>query len=315
MPDITTEILKSTEPYSPSAIEALMDYEQETIYLRSPDLESWWTKNEINTNLLSWVKAGVLLDRVCITRAYKDKFKDWQDFCENAIYKSKQMVRRTINAAKIVMVLVKAGFQILPSCISQAERLQRYFEPEADSLQTTLIEKWQQVIDRLPVRSINANSIDEELGHMKKNRKRITIDPETDKRLDNIALNRETSTSKAEVIEELIEEYENSRDPLFSLPEALKKRIVAVAKREGISIVEAMEKYLDAALPEDESEKSEDKEADEAIVDEVSDYQIQRWEADLEDLVTEHDRELSLVCLWFKLALGAVSSLVPIASG
>ena len=53
MPDITQKFLQESEPYSPSAIEQLMDYERETLYLRSPDLESYWTKNEINTNLLA----------------------------------------------------------------------------------------------------------------------------------------------------------------------------------------------------------------------------------------------------------------------
>ncbi len=175
MPDLTEQFLDSRQPYSPSAMEQLMEYEQETLYLRSPDLESYWTKNEINTNLLAWVRAGLLLDRVCRTRAYRDKFKDWQDFCENAIYKSKQMVRRTINAAKIVMALVKAGFSILPNCVSQAERLSRYFEDKPDSENSTLIEKWQQVISRVPVKCINGNSIVEELGHVKRYKKRINI--------------------------------------------------------------------------------------------------------------------------------------------
>jgi hypothetical protein len=289
MPDITEQILNEIEALPPS-VNDLLEYEQQLVY-DSPYIEYEWANHEIKTNLLGWVKVGLIADRVRHFRLYKEgKFTKWKDYCKTIIGKLPWQVNCLIDSAKVVLELAKAGFETLPSCESQASSLVRYFDKSQFCCdQQQLIEKWREVLSSLPSHHITKNSIDETLGHpMMAKKSRITISTHTRERLDRELGDRELPTTQDKLINELLDEKEASSDPLFGFPKKLRKQIEAISVKENLSVEEVIAKYLD--LPLDESEVDEDVEALDEIT-EVPKHKIERWEQDLELLVEEHDNQ------------------------
>jgi hypothetical protein len=112
----------------------------------------------IRDNLLSWVKSGILLDVV------KKEFRflvlrskvagTWQEYCAKFFNKTHWYADKIISASKVVLLLVKRGFNVLPTCELQARPLTRLLpdpeqmnSEEIEILEQDICDHWQKVID------------------------------------------------------------------------------------------------------------------------------------------------------------------------
>lgn len=309
MPDITDQILAEIEDLPPSGL-SVLEYQDKILYTANCEITSEWSTNEISTNLLGWVKAGLLMTRVCRCRLYRDKFKSWQQYCEEAIGKTQWQAKRIMESAKVVHSLAIAGFSILPNCVSQASSLVRYL-----SSVDLLIEKWQQVISRVPRASITQNSIDEELGHVsKKKKKKVEICDDTKYKIERRRIEDESCRTYDDAIRNYIDEAEANTDPVWGLTKPLQKKIRNEAKKRGVSTWQVMQDNLEKSYGEDEAGEDNEEDPDEVISEDDPDYQIRMaiWEQDLEKLVAEHDRATVATAIWFKLFNPAIFSKVAV---
>jgi hypothetical protein len=242
MPHITNRLLAETD-YLPPSVNDLLEYDAQLQY-ESPYIEFEWANTEIKTNLLAWVKVGLIAEKMRYLKLYRSQFAKWKDYCRAIIQKLPWQVNQLIEAARVVLELALAGFTILPTCEAQASCLIRYFNhTQLNLAQNLLVEKWQQVLDSLPPHQITKNSIDEILGHpMMAKKARITINPQTRERLDRELVDRELPTTQDALINELLDDRASAQDPLFGFPPQIKKQVQKIAKRENISIEEVIAK-------------------------------------------------------------------------
>jgi hypothetical protein len=186
----------------------LLDFEEE-IKNESPFHDLEHLTNEIKRGFLDYVRQGIMLDAIQRLRLYKDKFKDFKTYCEKALSRQHFYCQQIIKAAGICLRLIKAGFEILPSCVAQVVPLFKHatINKYGDS---PLEQKWQKVVDEVPKARITAITISE------------TIDDNPDLRPKQIRIKNDTYallTKKAaaagmsisELLARLVDEY-NPRD-------------------------------------------------------------------------------------------------------
>jgi len=108
---------------------------------------------EFAYNQLAFVRNGLLLAKIKFFKLYKD-FGDgtFASFCRDQLRKQRWQINDTIRAARVVLELMYAGFEILPTNISQAVAL-------AKLTGTELVEQWRYIIHIIPLDKITANSI------------------------------------------------------------------------------------------------------------------------------------------------------------
>ena len=108
---------------------------------------------EFAYNQLAFVRNGLLLAKIKFLKLYKN-YGDgtFASFCKYQLRKQRWQINDTIKAARVVLELMYAGFDILPTNISQAVALAKLATEE-------LIEKWQTIINTLPPDKITAHSI------------------------------------------------------------------------------------------------------------------------------------------------------------
>lgn len=274
MPDITEQILAEINPLynplPPTVDETLTEYRESIsgeiaqLWEYFDDLEYEgnqitieWATRELRGHQMGWVRVGLVADRVRRYRLYRGKFPDWKTYCQEVLGKKSWQVNKTIKCALAVMALIDWGdFEIIPSCISQVDKLLACCQKSGQ----LLVDAWQTVTETLPEAFlITANSISEVLG--------FPVD------------------------------YGNR------IPKRLCDRLREVADRDGMTIEEKIEELL--YLEEVDTEcATDDGELEET---EVSEDQEQAWREDMNQLVTEHDRQL-----WF---LGAIAKMFkPISS-
>ncbi|MEM9276134.1 MAG: hypothetical protein AAGA80_24715 [Cyanobacteria bacterium P01_F01_bin.143] len=95
----------------------------------------------------------MLLAKIEFLKLYKDYGNGtFASFCRNQLRKQRWQINDTIRAARIVLDLIYAGFEILPTNIAQAVTLAKLAGAE-------LVEKWRMVIENIPLDKITAKSI------------------------------------------------------------------------------------------------------------------------------------------------------------
>ena len=119
-----------------------------------------WATTNIRQSLLDWVSAGLIAQWVTRYKIWKDKFKDWKDFCRSGLGKDPWKVKKLIEHSQVMVELAEDGFDVLPTNQSQVDKLLVC----ANKLGCLISEAWEKVIDTLPEHSITANSIGEILG-------------------------------------------------------------------------------------------------------------------------------------------------------
>lgn len=153
-------------------IQDLIDFEDELDNMKRLDCIDWAT-SEIKSSLYSYVRAGSIAYRVRLSRLYekgKDYCKNFREYCERKLGMSNWHVKRLIDAARVAIELIHAGFNVIPSNEAQARPLAKY-SGEA------LIQKWQEVLDTAPPQRITAELVQRIVeGEPEKPSRRIKID-------------------------------------------------------------------------------------------------------------------------------------------
>jgi len=108
---------------------------------------------EFNYNRLAYVRNGLMLAKLKFLKLYKN-FGDgtFATFCREQLRITRWQVNDTIKAARVCMELIYAGFEILPTNISQALALASLAGEE-------LIESWDKVIENIEPDRITHKSI------------------------------------------------------------------------------------------------------------------------------------------------------------
>ena len=108
---------------------------------------------EYKINQLAFVRQGITLAEIKYSQLYKNNgYKSFTKFCQEKLRKQPWQVRKTIKAALVVLKLIHAGFDILPTNISQAVTLAKLTTEE-------LIEAWGKIIKKIPLDKITVKSI------------------------------------------------------------------------------------------------------------------------------------------------------------
>ena len=116
MPDITEQILAETTPdplYHPlpptvegtlseyrdnvaEEIAQLLSYEQDLVD-NDTYLTIEWATNEMKEHQMSWVRMGLVADRVRRYRLYRPHFPDWKTYCQEVLGKQNWQINKIIN--------------------------------------------------------------------------------------------------------------------------------------------------------------------------------------------------------------------------
>jgi hypothetical protein len=114
----------------------------------------------IKSNSLSFVETGLLAYKIQVKRLWKKSYKNFREFCQKALGQDSWQIKRTIEAARVVMELVAEGFNILPKNESQCRPLWKILSEQGDE---ALWEAWREVTERLKPHQITEKSICEVL--------------------------------------------------------------------------------------------------------------------------------------------------------
>lgn len=186
----------------------LLDFEEE-IQNQSPFHDLDYLTGEIKRGFLDYVRQGIMLDAIRRLRLYKDQFKTFKNYCEKALGRQYFYCTQIIKAAGICLRLIKAGFEILPSCVAQVVPLFKHAVTDQYG-DCPLQEKWQEVVDVVPKEKITAVTISETVDNNPELRlKQIKIKTDTYALLAKKAATAGQSIS--EFLARLVNEY-NPRD-------------------------------------------------------------------------------------------------------
>lgn len=196
----------------------LLDFEEE-IQNQSPFHDLDYLTGEIKRGFLDYVRQGIMLDAIRKLRLYKDKFKTFKSYCEQALGRQYFYCTQIIKSASICLRLIKAGFEILPSCVAQVVPLFKHAitDQYGDS---PLQEKWQEVVDVIPKERITAITIAETVDNNPNLRlKQIRIKTDTYALLTKKAA--AAGLSISEFLARLVDEYNprNLEQPAEHTPE------------------------------------------------------------------------------------------------
>jgi hypothetical protein len=139
----------------------LLDFENEVLS-EVPHNDISLLTQRIKRSFLDYVRQGIMLEAVCRYRLYKRQYRDFAEYCKQALGRSPFYCKRIIQAAQICLELIKAKFRILPTSVSQAVPLLKFAKIDEYG-ESQLQDKWQTVIDEHRPESITAIKIAETL--------------------------------------------------------------------------------------------------------------------------------------------------------
>ncbi len=139
----------------------LLDFESE-IFGEAPHNDIAVLTQRIKRSFFDYVRQGIMLDTVRRHCLYKRQYKDFRDYCNNALGRSHFYCQRIIQAAKICLELIKSKFTILPTSVAQALPLLKFAKVDTGG-NRELEDRWQTVLDGFPASSITAAKIQETL--------------------------------------------------------------------------------------------------------------------------------------------------------
>jgi len=155
---------------------------------------------DIEFDHLAYIRIGANYKKAQVLNLHKKNgFDNFKDFCPQYFGKCYTYVRKLQEASRVGTELIMAGFNFLPQNASQAYELRHYTGNE-------LIDKWQHLINYLPVHQITQDAIKNLIGKPASIRKtkdcRITLPIKTHLLLETFA--EEKNTSIADVIDYLL---------------------------------------------------------------------------------------------------------------
>jgi hypothetical protein len=144
-----------------SEFQPLLDFESE-ISREVPHNDISLLTQKIKRSFLDYVRQGIMLDAVRRYRLYKRQYRDFAEYCKQALGRSPYYCKRIIEAAQICLRLIKSKFKILPTSVAQALPLLKFAKVDEYG-ESPLRDKWQTVIDEHRPESITAIKIQETL--------------------------------------------------------------------------------------------------------------------------------------------------------
>lgn len=139
----------SNDPAVQDIIQSIIDIKEERLDLDLPYLEF-----QVRLNSLSYVHTGCIYATIKFKKLYKHSYSNFEQYCVDVLGKCVDTVDNSIEAARVTIELIKAGFDYgdLPNNMSQAIKLKKYTGEE-------LIEKWKEVLGELPRHKRTADRI------------------------------------------------------------------------------------------------------------------------------------------------------------
>lgn len=139
----------------------LLDFENEVLS-EVPHNDISLLTQRIKRSFLDYVRQGIMLEAVCRYRLYKRSYRDFAEYCKNALGRSPSYCKRIIQAAQICLQLIKSKFKILPTSVSQALPLLKFAKVDEYG-ESQLEDKWQTVISEHRPEAITVIKIQETL--------------------------------------------------------------------------------------------------------------------------------------------------------
>ena len=186
----------------PSA-QAILDYAIELEDQIPGDFELSDVISEIKNNTLSFVRTGLLAFKVKVLKLYREGYRTFKDFCEQAIGITHWQVNRMIEAARVVIELAQDGFDVLPKNEAQARPLAKFTGAD-------LLANWQRVLDTTKEYKITGSRIAETLG-MDVTSKLLRLPPEVYYELQTQALSE--GMSVAELLKAILAQRKEVEEP------------------------------------------------------------------------------------------------------
>ena len=126
-----------------------------TLEANAPSFNCEWLVDQFKAHSISWLKCGLVAWQAKINRLYTQmRYGNFKDFCELALGKSPWYVNRIIEASRVVVDLLKAGFTHVPQNEAQARPLVKFHGEE-------LAQKWGEVLASFAPQHITASKIEE----------------------------------------------------------------------------------------------------------------------------------------------------------
>ena len=196
----------------------LLDFENEVLQ-EAPHNDVALLTQRIKRSFLDYVRQGIMLDAVRRYRLYKRSYRDFADYCKNALGRSPFYCKRIIQAAQICLQLIKSKFKILPTSVAQALPLLKFAKVDEYG-ESQLEDKWQTVIDKHRPEAITAIKIQE------------TLDENPEGRLHQVRIKKDTyallvkkaaaaGLSFSELLDRIADEYnpQDIEEPTIHTPE------------------------------------------------------------------------------------------------
>ncbi len=185
------------------SVQLILDYANELDDKIAGDFDLGVVINEIKNNTLSFVRTGLLAFKVKVLKLYREGYRTFKDFCEQAIGITHWQVNRTIEAARVVIELAQNGFKILPKNEAQARPLAKFTGAD-------LLANWQTVLDTTKEYKITGSRIAETLG-MDVTSKLLRLPPEVYYELQTQALSE--GMSVAELLKAILAQRKEVEEP------------------------------------------------------------------------------------------------------
>lgn len=159
------------------------------------DLDELVDRMKINT--LAYVKNGLMAFKIKTFKLYKNTHSTFKEFCQQQLGLSTWQVNRNIRAAKVVIELVTAGFEVLPQNEAQTRALLTHGCED-------IVAAWRSLVDHLKPHEITARTITKHLApehdETVPKEERITVKRDLFNRIFTVALSLGTT------IEQLLEQ-------------------------------------------------------------------------------------------------------------
>ena len=139
----------SNNPAIQDTIQNLIDIEEERLESNLPYLEYL-----IQLDSLAYVRRGAAFATIKFKKSYKHTYSNFEAYCLNVLGKSVDTVNNNIEAARVCIEIIMAGFEYedLPNNMSQAFQLKEFSGVE-------LIEKWKYILENTEPHERTAKSI------------------------------------------------------------------------------------------------------------------------------------------------------------
>ncbi|ELS00326.1 hypothetical protein Xen7305DRAFT_00000260 [Xenococcus sp. PCC 7305] len=178
------------------------------------DFDLQYLTFEFAYNQLAFVRNGLLLAKIKFLKLYKN-YGDgtFASFCREKLRKQRWQINDTIRAARVVLELMYAGFDVLPTNISQAIALAKLTGEK-------LVETWRSIINIIPLDKITAKSIRNLLNPTTEKERTVTtiqVPPEVHEDIHKEAAER--GLSIVELLKMMLEFFISSENSHLSQPE------------------------------------------------------------------------------------------------